>query len=266
MIRNSRWWLASGVTLTAVLTALTVGAQQDDGKSRDGQGRTRGMMMGGMMMGVDPALMILRSDQVQKELELMDDQKEKLKALADQVREEFQKEFAGVRDMAPEERAVKMLEMREKLKSRTEEIRAKVESEILLPHQVDRLRQLGLQARGATALIDARVLQELGVSDAQKERLAKLRERMEQERRSMMNQGNDLRNMNEEQRRARMGEMRARVEKLTKEITDDALSVLTPQQKEKLEKMQGKKFDFDTPSRRPPSDQPSAKTDQKSEK
>ena len=266
MVRYARWWLALGITLTAVAPCVSMGAQQDEGKSREGQGSVRGMVRGGMMMGIDSSLMILRSEKVQKELELMDDQKEKLKALADQVREEFQKEFSGFRDIPPEERAVKMLELREKIKGRTEEIRAKIESEILLPHQVERLKQLGLQARGAGALTDAKVLQELGLSDAQKERLAKLRDRMEQERRGMFGQGGgDPQKMSEEQRRARFGEMRQKMEKLTKEITDEAMSILTPAQKEKLEKMQGKKFEFEFPSRGPQSDQSSTSTEKKSQ-
>ena len=267
MIRTSRWLPALMIVLTTLATCATALAQQEQGKSQEGQGRqSRSTMMGGMM-GIDATLMILRSDKVQKELELMDDQKEKLKTLGEQVREEFQKEFSGLREMPREEQAVKMLELREKLKARTEEIRGKVEKEILLPHQVERLKQLGVQARGAGALIDAKVLQELGVSDAQKERLTKLRERVEKERQSMFGGGRgDRSNQSEEQRRARFTEMREKMEKLTKEVTDEAMSILTPQQKEKLEKMQGKKFDFDMPSRGPRGDRPSANAEQKQDK
>jgi hypothetical protein len=267
MIRTSRHFPALMIVLTALATCATAGAQQEQNRSQEGQGRrVRSMMMGGMT-GVDPSLMILRSEKVQKELELMDDQKEKLKALGEQIREEFQKEYSGLRDLPQEERAVKMLELREKLKARTQEIRDKVEKEILLPHQVDRLKQLGLQARGPSALVDAKVLQELGVSDAQKERLTKLRERVEKERQTMFGGGREgFRNMSEEQRRARFTEMREKMDKLTKEVTTEAMSILTPQQKEKLEKMQGKKFDFDMPSRGARGDRSSANAEQKQDK
>ena len=78
--------------------------------------------------------------------------------------------------------------------------------------------------------------------------------------------GGNSRNMTAEERQARFGEMRQKMEKLTKEITDETMSILTPQQKEKLEKMQGKKFEFEAFAGGRRGGQPAANTEKKSEK
>jgi Spy/CpxP family protein refolding chaperone len=198
---------------------------------------------GGPFGGENP-LMLLRSEQVLKELEIVDEQKEKLRKLGEEVRDEMQKTFSGFRDLSREERDKKLAEMQGQLRARSEELNKKVEG-ILLPHQLDRLKQIQLQLRGAQALGDPNIIKALGITDEQKEKLNEIRDQVEQKSRGMRDKFQGLRDLDENARQEKMQELRGEFEKLRNEGTERAMSVLSAEQKATLEKMRGEKFDLD---------------------
>jgi hypothetical protein len=161
---------------------------------------------------------LLRDDKVKAELNLVPDQERKLEELAESLRDKARDFFGNLRDLSNEERAAKIEEFRESTQ--------KEYDAILLPQQRERLKQLMLQrqtqfSRGPGGLSDE-LLKELNVTDAQKEALQKKAE-----------------------------EVRADVQKKIAKIQEDAraevLSVLSSEQRAKLEKLLGPKFEFSPP-------------------
>lgn len=240
----------------AVLLAVSLGAvakAQPPGRGPGGPGGPGGFGMFGRG-GSDQTLRLLGLPEVQQELELVDDQKNKLKTIADDFRQRIQKEFSGIRDLPQQERQAKMEELQKKGKTWGEEAQKRVE-EILLPHQTDRLHEISLQVRGTTALIDPKVQQELGLNEQQKNKLRELSEKTQSEIRGMFE---GLRELGDEARRAKMAENREKMQKIIKDAQDQAMATLTEQQRTKLEEMKGKKIDIQWPQRGPQGQGPGA--------
>ena len=193
-----------------MLIAVSVQAQQNEGqRPRRGGGQGMATIPGG-------GIGLLRLEQVEKDLKLTDEQKEKIRGLGREMREN-------------RENAEKKL------------------ADILTPEQRDRLKQIRLQVAGPIALTaDAEVAKALALTEDQVSKLkAMQREAGEKMRESF--QG--MRDLSPEERRAKMGEMRQKMQEMRKDMTTKALEVLTSEQREKFEKMQGAKIDVDIFSR-----------------
>lgn len=192
--------------------------------------------MGGMAQS--PSAMwgtLLRSEKVQKELELVDDQKAKLKEIGDKATARMREAFSGggdFRNLTDEQRRERFAEMQKKAQAMAEETKKAI-SDVLLPHQLERLDQIALQMLGVRALEDKEVQQELGLTEDQKQQMQKAREQMAEKMRAMFAPGAD-----------RPENPRERIESLRKETEQSVLAVLTAGQKEKFEKMKGPKFDL----------------------
>lgn len=234
-VRITARWTVLPLAIALVAASWSeVQAQREGGRSRGGsssQGRSgRG--------GFDQSAMgLLRIPQVQTELGLSDEQKTKLRELGESSRPS-REQYAALRELPEEERNKKFAEMREKRQEAEKKLFG-----ILNAEQGTRLKQILLQARGLRALADKEVAKELGLSEEQS---AKIRE--------IMSAGSDrgssfqaLRDLPEEERRKKFAEMRAQGEKQRQEAEKKVLAVLTDEQKQKLEKMKGKKFEL--PSR-----------------
>jgi hypothetical protein len=193
--------------------------------------------------GGDPTLRLLGMGEVQKELELMDDQVTKLKAVDEEFRQKVQKEFSGLRDLPQDQRQARFAEMQEKQRSWREEALKKVQ-EILLPPQYDRLHEISIQVRGVGALADSKVQDELGLSEEQKTKLNGIRDKVETQMRSMFE---GMRDLTQEQRRAKFAEMREKIQSSRKELEEQTLQTLTAAQRDKFEQMKGKKIDIQMP-------------------
>ena len=113
-------------------------------------------------------LMLLASEQVQKELELIDEQIKDFEKLREGQAEKMREMFAGMRDLSEDERRAKFEEMRGKLEESQKELSEKMNA-ILMPHQLDRLKELNIQVRGMGALDDPEVAEELKISEEQKQ-------------------------------------------------------------------------------------------------
>jgi Spy/CpxP family protein refolding chaperone len=206
-----RHWLWLCVLTLAVGVSGNVIAQGPPG----GFGRGGG--------GFDSSLMLLRDENVIKELEIVEGQQEKLRALGDKAREEMGSLFSGMRDASPEEREKRFAEIQDKLKAKQEELKKQVD-EILLPQQRDRLKQLAIQSRlrfqsTGDAISSGDVADALKLTDEQKEQLKEKQKTVEEE-------------------------YRKEAEALRNKYRDKVLEVLTPEQKAKWKELVGNSFEF----------------------
>lgn len=176
-----------------------------------GMGMMPGMggMFGGMGGGMSDVMLLARED-VQKELELVDDQLEQLNKLRETSGQEMRDMFSGLRDLPREEMGPKMAELMREAQAKTK----KALDEILLPHQSERLGQLVVQwqLQGGGLAQSEEVAKELGISDEQRDQ---------------------LRTKARELERA-----------LRKKLTEDLLKELTPEQQAKYKELVGEPFEF----------------------
>lgn len=214
--------------LMVVMTMQTVQAQRGrrgGGAPGGAPGGARGSMMGGMggMMGGGSELALLRLPEVQKELDLLKEQVDDLTKINEDQRNVLRDLFSQMRNMSQEERTAKM-------RGAMEGIQKKVD-DVLLPNQAKRLKQLALQQRLrggiSAALRDDKLVSELGISAAEKEKIdAKAAELEEQ--------------------------MRKQITELRKKAQDELMKTLTPPQQAKLKDMLGEPFEFQAQPRPQP--------------
>ena len=180
---------------------------------------------------------LLLIPEVNQELELSDTQLGALVRMREQNRPEGRD--MDFRNMDREARR----EMFEKMQSERAAKQAEVEEqleEILLPGQLDRLREISTQVRGGAALEDPRIREELEITADQMKELQTARQSMREEFGSKMRemfQGGDF-----EAAREQMKTMREQGEQKVMEI-------LTDEQRSKLDEMKGEPFEM--PERQP---------------
>ena len=106
--------------------------------------------------------------------------------------------------MTQDERTAKYKEMMEKRKQQAEEVRKDVEK-ILLPHQLDALQNINFRAMAPSMLYQPKTAEALGITEDQKAKIQKVRQ-----------------------------ELMDKYRQIQKESNEKILSILTPQQMEKL--------------------------------
>jgi Spy/CpxP family protein refolding chaperone len=159
-----------------VFASSTVVAQPPGGGGPGGFGG------GGGMLG------LITREEVQQEIQLVDEQRDKVMAVVEESRDEMRNEmrsmFEEMRDLSDDERRERFGEIRAKM----EEMNAGVEAKLkkaLLPHQLDRLKQIDLQARmqqrGEGGLSSRTVAEALDLSDEQREKLEQRAEEVRKE-------------------------------------------------------------------------------------
>ena len=237
------------LSMTLLVLSSSLLAQDDDSRGRrrggdqqrggpggggggpggGGGGGGRGGPGGGAQMG-DP-FTLLRIEEVREEIDLDEDQTEALKTLSEDLRPE-RPEGVDFRSMGEEERREFFTKMQAELKEKTEAAQEQL-SEVLTPGQMDRLQEISLQARGAGALQDPKVAEQLKLTEEQQAELTKKNETVRD-------------TMRERMREAFSGGDRdpEAFAKIRAEIEEDVLSVLTPGQKTQFEEMKGEKFEM----------------------
>jgi Spy/CpxP family protein refolding chaperone len=195
-----------GAMAVVAVVGLTQLAMAQPGGGRGGPGGGGGGFGAGGL---------LRDDKVKAELNLVPDQEKKIEALSESLREKAREAFRGLQDLSDEERTAKFQEFRD---SSQKEYDA-----ILLPQQRERLKQLMLQqsqqfTRSPGGINDT-LAKELNITDAQKEALQKKAEEVR-------------------------AELQKKIAKIQEESRAEILSVLTAEQRSKLEKALGAKFEF----------------------
>ncbi|HEV2971945.1 MAG TPA: hypothetical protein VGY55_18370 [Pirellulales bacterium] len=159
------------------------------------------------------------NEAVQKELALTDEQKDSIKKINDDFR-------ASLTGLSQEDRQSKMPELRKGLEDKI--------GAVLNDTQKARMKEIRIQARGASALADKEVAEALKLTDDQVNKIKDLTDSAMKDMREAF------------QSAANGGDRTAMREKMTKmrtETSEKLLAVLTADQKTAFEKMQGAKVE-----------------------
>ena len=219
------------LTLTLVVgSAVTAEAQRRQRRQGRGGFNFRGGF-GGFGGGGSPLDLLARKD-VQKELDLLEDQIKEGEELRSKRQDMIREAFTGGRGQGGGRRergggggADRFARLRETMEKVTKEINEELD-EILLPHQKKRLDQLALQRqlRGASgsarALSRGDLAEKLNISEDQGEKLTETARKID-------------------------AETQKQIAQLQIKARNKLLAALKPSQKEKVEEMLGKAFVFD---------------------
>jgi hypothetical protein len=190
---------------------------------------------GGGRFGAVTELGLLSVEQVQKELEMLDDQIAKVEKLRESLRGEGRRgDRPNFQDLSDEERQQFFAQRRKEAEEMATKAKAELKN-ILLDDQLVRLQQIYIQAAGSQALMDADVAAKLGLSDDQKSKIASARQEAQA---NMQGQMRDLfQSGDREAARAKMAELR-------KSADEKVLALLTDEQKQQFESMKGAAFEL----------------------
>jgi Spy/CpxP family protein refolding chaperone len=206
-----RWMAVTVLTMAVLIPAM---AQPPAGRP----GGPFGGRLGGPMLMVG----LLRSPQVQQELKLTDQQRQRLEQLGEQWREKMR----GLRDLPPEERRQKV-----------EGMRAEVEKQlatILNEQQMKRLKQIALQVEGYAALERPEIADQVGLTKEQRQKIRDILRQADEKRREAFQQGQG-------DRQAAFQRMR----EIRQWVDGEIEKLLTAEQKKKWQELVGAPFKFE---------------------
>lgn len=177
---------------------------------------------GGGFFGGGGLLGLAARDEVQQELQLVDEQKDKVRGITEDMRDKVRDLFGQMRDLNEDERRARFDEIRTKVEGLNGDMEKQLEK-VLLPHQLDRLKQIDLQTkvryRGAEALTSSDIAKTLNLTDEQREKLEKRAAEVQEE-------------------------LQTKIRQLQVDARKKMLDVLTPDQQAQLEKMMGQQFEM----------------------
>ncbi|MAG92900.1 MAG: hypothetical protein CMJ48_04035 [Planctomycetaceae bacterium] len=229
-----------------VLVIISTATQAQDGKKkgRGGQGGQRGPGgrgsfgggPGGFGGGGASMMGLLNNEKIQGILKVTDAQKTEMRDIAQASRSSFGGEaFRGLRDLPEEERRAKFEELRKKMEKSRTDAEKKIKG-VLTDAQKDRLLGLIIQLEGSRALLNEDVAAKVGLDAEQK---AIVKGALESSREGFGELFRGLRDLSEEERRAKFEELRKKMEDRRKKSDEEALAVLSPEQKKKFESLKG---------------------------
>lgn len=228
-------------SLSALAVAMLVGgtvaaafAEEGPGGPRRGGGR-------GMAGPRDNMLGLLAMERVKKDLNLTEDQVAKVNAISEELRGQSRQEFEGLRGIQdPEQRRAKMAELAAKS---DRDARAKL-ADVLSKEQLARLDQIRIQSRPIVENLALKeIADQLKLTDEQKAKLEQIGKDMRTKQSEIFS---SMRDASPDQR----GEISRKLRALRGDSDKQALELLTAEQKEAFEKMQGKKIDLQPERRR----------------
>lgn len=232
--------LAAAVTLAVVSVA---DAQPGGGRGQGGRGGfgAGGFGAGGFGGGAAGGAMLLGMPEVQKELNITDDQKELITEMQADLRQRGgqRPDLGNFRDLSAEERQARMEELRKQAEERNKQAEDALKA-ILNDTQFARYGELQLQRQGLGALTRPDIVEKLGLSTEQTEKIGEVR-RTAREEGGRRPEGQAGQRPDFQALMAAARERQAKVEA-------DTLAVLTADQKAKWEQLQGKKFEFPAPT------------------
>ena len=232
--------LVLGVAMSSAAFAQPGGQGGPGGGMRGGMGGGRGM--GGMRgAGGSNPLDLLGIEQVQKELDLVDDQKTDLREIGEQLRDKFRTMFSGMEDLPQEQRRAEIEKLRTKMEKEAEVIQEKI-ADVLMPHQSKRLREIFVQIQGTRALDNKDIAKELKITADQTKKMGEARNSL---REAMQGMFQEMQGLDQEERWAKMTEMREKREKERANIDKKVLAVLSTKQQAQFAEMKGKPFELD---------------------
>ncbi len=212
-MRTRTVWV--GVVAVALVASAIAqqGQPQRQRGGQFGQGPGFGRMMGG---GAMVASMLLARPDVQRELNLTEQQKAKINEMQQAQRLAMQE----LRNLPPEERRQRMQEIRQKNDPTT----------VLNDTQKKRLRELELQWTGPVALMNPEVAKEVGLTTEQQSKIQGIIQEQMQAMREQFQGG---------------GQPGANFQQMREQVEKRILEVLTPAQRQKWQEMLGKPFQFE---------------------
>ena len=170
-------------------------------------------------------------DRVQDELNLSDDQRQKLLERFYEYAQPTKNVFDKIADLKPQEAEREMQSHRQKSHERL----AALLRETLKPEQLERLRQLELQQQGPPALGRPEIVKELNITHEQLNRFMGVIQDMYRTIEPLVKDAQSGGNPDE---------IRPKVTKVRKDHQDRIEAILTDAQKERWKKMLGKPFDL----------------------
>ena len=208
--------LAASLVYSACAQGVFGGGQPRQGQGGQAQ-RGEGF---GRMMGMGMASALLERPDVQRELNLTEQQKTQIRQMQEAMRAAWQE----MRNLPPQERRQKMEELRQKNDP----------TKVLNETQKKRLRELELQAMGPTAFLQPEVADELKLTQEQRSRLQGIVMQQMQQLREQFQSGG-----------FGQGQGAQNFQQIREQMEKQMLEVLTPAQREKWQQMQGKPFQFE---------------------
>lgn len=231
LMKRTFRWLASAIAVFAMMLLVSHVVAQPPGPGGPGGPPPGGFGGAGGFggpggFGGGGILGLAMREEVQQELQLVDEQKDKVRDLVDGSRDKMRDEMRGMfeqmRDLGPDEQRAKFGEIREKMDAMNADLEKDL-GKVLLPHQMDRLKQIDLQTkmkyRGAQALTSGDLAKALNLTDEQREKLEKRQAEVQQE-------------------------LQAKIRELQVEARQKVIDVLTPEQQAQLKKLMGDAFDL----------------------
>ena len=195
----------------------------------------------GRMMQAPGAAMLLRDEKVQTELKLTDDQKAAFMKIGDKYKDDIAK-ARGDMDFK------KMGELFQAASADVE----KAVPDVLKADQIKRLHQLEVQAGGLGAFTKDDVATALKLTDKQKKDIDELKTELDK----------DVQEMFKDAPRgdqAKMGELFKKSQAMRKDAVDKTITTLSDDQKKTWTDLNGDKFEFSPPGRRPGGNPPPEK-------
>lgn len=214
------------ILVLGALLALTCASFAQPGFG-GGQGRRGGMrMMGGMAM---PPSMLLQRDDVQADLKLTTDQKDKLAEIQEKSREEMRAQFQPGTRPDRETMMKNFQKMQEKV---TKEVNT-----VLTADQQKRLKQIAIQLNGSNSLLQKDVQKDLGLTTEQIAKIDSLQKGLQDASKKLMEkvQSQEL----------SWQEVMPKMEANGKTFKESLEKVMTDAQKAKLKELGGEPFKAD---------------------
>jgi hypothetical protein len=220
------------IRFTVTVLVFAAGLLPEAALAQQGRGGGRGGFRGGRGGGFDITGLLLQNDKVVKELQLSSDQAEKVKAAVKQVRDKHQVAMDPNRGQNSDPN-VSMREFFARIEERNRAIATETSealATILSPEQLKRFKEISLQQRGVEAFRDVEVLKRLKLTPEQKDELKAIADLSAGDLRLLSQNSQDP-------------DYQKKLAAQRKRILDEALSVLTDEQRQAWKDMSGKPFE-----------------------
>lgn len=201
-------------------------------------------MTGADRPDTDP-LELLQSDQVKQELKITDEQAGKIQQVSQNFRQELKQTYSGLNlsGLPPEQQSQKLQEVSGQVQQDIDQTRQEI-GKVLTPEQVNRFKQISLQIYGFGVLNSDQFTQDLKLTADQEKQLNDLRQQVVEKMRASW----EVPPTDAQKRTEVIDANRKRMEQILQQSNEEALAVLTPEQKKTLDTLKGEKFNFTPPS------------------